>query len=118
MKVECPICGVMGHLQVRGQSARVGHFQGYEGNTRIVEWHKVDASNLDSVINGNHSNQSLVINKLKMGISNLNNQGPVVQYGKTSPSRGEDRRFKSGPAHFLASFCCTFAQKSLLNITI
>ena len=25
--------------------------------------------------------------------------GPVVQPGKTSPSRGEDHRFKSGPAH-------------------
>ena len=27
-------------------------------------------------------------------------QGPVVQLGRTSPSRGEDHRFKSGPAHF------------------
>jgi hypothetical protein len=31
--------------------------------------------------------------------------GPVVQLGKTSPSRGEDRRFKSGSAHF---FRCAF----------
>ena len=32
--------------------------------------------------------------------------GPVVQLGRTSPSRGEDHRFKSGPAHFvLLRFC-------------
>ena len=30
--------------------------------------------------------------------------GPVVQLGKTSPSRGEDHRFKSGPAHFIIFF--------------
>jgi hypothetical protein len=44
--------------------------------------------------------------------------GPVVQLGKTSPSRGEDRRFKSGSAHFEAFFCCTRAEKCLLNIDI
>ena len=44
--------------------------------------------------------------------------GPVVQLGKTSPSRGEDRRFKSGPAHFEAFFCCTRVRKRLLNINM
>ena len=49
--VECPVCGVKGHLQVRGNSARVGHYVGCSGSTRMVEWHTVDAS----VITGNHS---------------------------------------------------------------
>jgi hypothetical protein len=30
--------------------------------------------------------------------------GPVVQLGRTSPSRGEDRRFKSGSAHLFCVF--------------
>jgi hypothetical protein len=44
---------------------------------------------------------ALVFGKQKKAV------GPVVQLGKTSPSRGEDRRFKSGSAHFLLCFCCT-----------
>ena len=30
--------------------------------------------------------------------------GPVVQLGKTLPSRGKDRRFESGSAHFFGVF--------------
>lgn len=30
--------------------------------------------------------------------------GPVVQHGKTLPSRGKDRRFESGSAHFFGVF--------------
>jgi hypothetical protein len=51
MKVECPICGVIGHLQVRGQSARVGHCLGYDGRTRIVERHRINVHHLNLVIN-------------------------------------------------------------------
>ena len=68
MKVKCPICGVEGHLQVRGNSARIGHYRGYNGRTRIVEWHKVDKDALLHLVNsGNQSmengNQSVVIKK-------------------------------------------------------
>ena len=41
MKVECPVCGRMGILQVRGNSQRVGHYVGYKGKTSVVEWHLV-----------------------------------------------------------------------------
>ena len=37
--------------------------------------------------------------------------GPVVQLGKTSPSRGEDRRFKSGSAHFYCVFVAPLNEK-------
>ena len=60
MKVECPVCDRMGHLQVRGKSARVDHYVDYDGKTRIVQWHKVDAGNLNLVNNGN---QNMVNNK-------------------------------------------------------
>ena len=58
----------MGFLQVRGNSARVGHYIGYHGKTRMVDWHRMDAGNL--VINGNHGNQTMVINKSDMSIFN------------------------------------------------
>ena len=41
----------------------------------------------------------LGINRLLTSIFNNNQDGPFVQSGKTSPSRGEDHRFKSGTAH-------------------
>jgi UDP-N-acetylglucosamine pyrophosphorylase len=64
MKVECPVCGLEGHLQVRGNSARIGHYVGYRGSTRIVAWHKVDSQSLEMMVNnGNHGNQSVVNKK-------------------------------------------------------
>ena len=41
--------------------------------------------------------------------------GPVVQLGKTSPSRGEDRRFKSGSAHFCAVFLLYWRIKTFIK---
>jgi hypothetical protein len=37
VKVMCSVCNREGHLQVRGNSARIGHYMGYEGKTRLVE---------------------------------------------------------------------------------
>ena len=41
-------------------------------------------------------------------VSTLNPEtcGLVVQLGRTSPSRGEDHRFKSGPAHHQVLLLC------------
>jgi len=39
MKVKCPICKKDGSLQQRYNSVRVGHYKGFEGTTRLVEWH-------------------------------------------------------------------------------
>ena len=47
----------------------------------------------------NNLDQNLKVNSLNLE-TGKKPQGLVVQLGKTSPSRGEDRRFKSGPAHF------------------
>ena len=72
MKVKCPICGIEGHLQVRGNSARVGHYQGYSGRTRIVKWHRVDKDTLSHLVNsGNQTmengNKNVVIKKANLG---------------------------------------------------
>ena len=60
VKVMCSVCNREGHLQVRGSSARIGHYVGYDGKTRIVEWHRVDGNQFTTVNNGN---QLLVIKK-------------------------------------------------------
>ncbi len=65
MKIKCPICECEGHLQLRGRSARVGHYRGYKGKTRIIEWHRVDydTARLMMVNNGKHGKQKLVNKK-------------------------------------------------------
>ena len=101
MKVECPVCHVQGILEVRGNSQRVLHYRGFINGKRLYERHPLG-------INGNNGNKSLGINKAINNVIIQNNQGLVVQLGKTSPSRGEDRRFKSGPAH---SFGAVFSKQ-------
>jgi len=55
MLVKCPICGKDGSLQQRGQSynsVRVGHYRGYKGKTRIIEWHSTNAKAVHLVNKG------------------------------------------------------------------
>ena len=94
MKIDCPICHVQGILEQRGNSQRVLHYRGFVDGKRLYERHPLG-------VNGNNGNKSLGINKAINNVINQTNRGLVVQSGKTSPSRGEDRRFESGPAHFL-----------------
>jgi hypothetical protein len=46
MKVECPICHELGYVQQRYRSVRVGHYKGYKGKTRIIEWHCTTANDV------------------------------------------------------------------------
>ena len=73
VKALCSICNREGHLQVRGKSARIGHYLGYKGSTRIIEWHKVNMVN--------NGNQKMVNNKSDLAFFNQNRRGPVVQLG-------------------------------------
>jgi hypothetical protein len=53
MKVKCPQCNEMGSAQIRGNSVRIGHYKGYKGETRIVEWHPCTLEMLNMVNKGN-----------------------------------------------------------------
>jgi hypothetical protein len=60
MKIQCPVCGLKGHLQVRGNSARVQHYKGYENGKRKYIWHKIEGELLEYlVVTGS---KSLVVN--------------------------------------------------------
>ena len=43
-KIECPICGISGFLQVRGTNVMVQHYPGFKDNKRIYTYHKVPYS--------------------------------------------------------------------------
>jgi hypothetical protein len=50
MKIQCPVCGLKGHLQVRGNSARVQHYKGYENGKRKYIWHKIEGELLEYLV--------------------------------------------------------------------
>lgn len=56
MLAKCPICGKDGSLQQRYNSVRVGHYKGWKGKTRIIEWHSTNIQNV------------LMENKTKIGL--------------------------------------------------
>jgi hypothetical protein len=60
-KILCPVCGVMGSVQQRGNSTRIGHYVGFRNGVSIVQWHKIDSSGKDE--------ESLVKNNLKGSVS-------------------------------------------------
>jgi len=41
MKVECPVCGVQGILEQRGNSSRVLHYKGFFNGKRVYEKHSI-----------------------------------------------------------------------------
>ena len=59
MKVECPVCGVQGFLEIRGNSQRVCHYKGMVDGKRVYERHPI----------GNNGNQSMGINKRKLEVN-------------------------------------------------
>jgi len=50
-KAICPVCHIEGSVQQRGNSFRVGHYKGYRGDTRLIEWHCTTREALDVVNN-------------------------------------------------------------------
>lgn len=39
MKSQCPVYGVIGSVQQRGNSVRIGHYIGFKDGTSIIQWH-------------------------------------------------------------------------------
>ena len=50
MKIECPICGVQGFLEVIGNYARVKHYKGFINGKGVYEHHKVPTDLISSLI--------------------------------------------------------------------
>ena len=69
MKVECPVCGRMGILQVRGNSERVQHYVGFRDGKRVYLYHKVGAM---EVTDGSNGSKLLEVNKTGSGIFSQN----------------------------------------------
>ena len=62
MKIECPVCGIEGFLEVRGNSRRVVHYRGFSDGKRVYERHSVGMG-----INGNHDWESVTVGAMLDG---------------------------------------------------
>jgi|GEM_PF-5966541 len=58
MKMICPECGIMGYTQIRKQYARIAHYRGFKGESRLVDWHSTTIEELQKV------NPQIVINNV------------------------------------------------------
>jgi hypothetical protein len=68
LKVLCPVCGVEGILEQRGNSARILHYRGFFDGKRMHERHAVKMG----VNDGSNGSKQMGINKGGMGISSDN----------------------------------------------
>ena len=59
MKTLCPVCHVEGVLQVRGNSARIQHYLGFENGKRIYQYHRVKGME----VNGSNGSKLLEVKK-------------------------------------------------------
>ncbi len=56
MKVECPICGIQGFIEQRGNSYRIKHYVGFNGNQGKYLIHTVSKEFTNNLgINGNQN---------------------------------------------------------------
>ena len=72
VKVVCPICGVQGYLEKRGNSYRVKHYIGYHNGKRKYQSHYIPPQLYSSLV-GINGNQSMGIKTLKIVPNQLNN---------------------------------------------
>jgi hypothetical protein len=116
VKLQCLECGVTANCQLflrKDGTIRYSRFRHYVGLSKDSKpqftYHVVkDLKTLETLLNAEGHNLGHVNNKQteiyvdkNSNIPSLKSKtkGLFVQSGKTSPSRGEDHRFKSGTAH-------------------
>jgi hypothetical protein len=82
MKIRCPICGVEGLLQQRGNSFRVQHYQGFENSKRSYQYHKVNSMEVNGSKNMEVNNkESSVFSRNKWTGGDLNPRPPECKSG-------------------------------------
>ena len=95
MRIECPICGIKGFLEIRGRSARVKHYTGIRNNKRIYTIHKIPEDMLPRLIPSDYQNMlgiktSETTLKLKERLNFKRcRSGPVVQWYECRPRTAE-----------------------------
>ena len=92
-KIECPTCGIQGHLQQRGNSYRIQHYLEHVNGKRKYKYHRITREYLESLeVNGS---KHLEVNTVKLGLDKgtlLNQMRTVVfalyfQSDGNAPSR-------------------------------
>ena len=98
MKIICPVCGVEGIYEERGNSKRVIHYKGFIDNKRVYEKHSLGINPMG--ISGNKSietkRSALGINKPKASSISINkSSGRVAQHGLDAVTIGNHAKSTS-----------------------
>ena len=97
MKIECPVCGIMGFLEVRKRSARIKHYIGMKDNKRIYTIHKIPKEMLLQLIPTDSQNKLGIKtlnldfnleNKTGLGGSAVEQQPRKLRVAGSNPARG------------------------------
>jgi hypothetical protein len=75
LKILCPVCGVQGILEQRGNSSRVLHYKGFVDGKRIHEKHRL------GITDGNNGNKSVGTDKAGNSIFTENKVDMVDRWG-------------------------------------
>ena len=88
MKIRCPVCGIEGYLEVRGNSYRVKHYQGYINGKRKYIIHSISR---EQAINlGINGNKYMGIKNLNSSLNLVNESGRSLAWSRTSACHAED----------------------------
>jgi hypothetical protein len=94
VKVECPVCGIQGFLEVRGNSQRVPHYRGLIDGKRVYEKHSMG-------IMGINGNKQMGINSSEISFFNEIKGGRSLAWSRIPAWGAGDPGFKSQrPHHF------------------
>ena len=76
LKVKCPICGIEGFLEQRGNNCRIKHYVGYDGNQRKYLMHAIGKDCFDTVgISAENGNQYMGINLKDSSLNSESKRG-------------------------------------------
>jgi hypothetical protein len=82
MKVKCPVCGIVGILQQRGNSYRVQHYRGFENGKRSYQYHKVSSMEVNGSKNMEvNTEESSFFSRTKWTGGDLNPRPPECKSG-------------------------------------
>jgi hypothetical protein len=82
LKILCPICGVEGVLQQRGNSYRIQHYQGFKNGKRNYQYHKVSSMEVNGSKNMEVNNKdSSFFSRIKWTGGDLNPRPPECKSG-------------------------------------
>ena len=113
MKVKCPICGIEGFLEKRGNSYRIKHYKGYVNGKRKYVVHSIKKEQLQLI--PKIGNQSMGIKTLNLASEVENLRGCRLAWSRLRDSGSRDPGSNPGSPTIL-SYLSEKSPRKMLKI--